>query len=602
MKVLCAVFFAVLTLVGVAAPPPDGYRALAFVESTGEQALDTGVAPTVQTRVVCDCLFTATNSPQRCGMVKGTSLFMWGRESAYAGRYGSIVSTSWNDRGDSHVDWDVARHVFDLKSGSQKLDGAEYATHVFSPSGTQSLWLFGTHYDAQTTVSYPCHMQLYGCRIYDGEALVRDYVPAQSPDGTVGLYDCVNDEFAAPRVGRLYAKCPSSLPAGYVERDYVESTGTQVLDTGVKAGPSSRVVCDCLFTDLTKGQRCGSSDLKNMFLWGLEGAYDGRFGSIVSTTWNNREDSGLGPDSDRHVFDLRSGSQKLDGAQYGTHRLTAASVRNLWLFGTQEQDYQISFGCRMKLFACRIYEDAVLVRDYVPVRAPDGRLGLYDLANGTFSMPMVGLLSDGASPALPAGYRLLEYVESDGTQYLDTGVPARTRTRVLCDGAFTTLDSPQRSGMSKGSTVFLWGLESAFKGHFGSIVDKDWNTREDSKVSGDTARHVFDLRPGAQWLDAVRYGTHAYTADSTYTFRLFAANEGTTTLRYPCSLRLYACQICEGEEARRNYVPAQEVSSRCAGLYDLVSGQFFPATVGELTAGPRVEIPGTPKCMCIIVR
>ena len=38
-------------------------------------------------------------------------------------------------------------------------------------------------------------MKLYSCQIYDNDTLVRDYVPCQKPDGTIGLWDDVNSVF-----------------------------------------------------------------------------------------------------------------------------------------------------------------------------------------------------------------------------------------------------------------------------------------------------------------------------------------------------------------------------------------------------------------------
>ena len=66
---------------------------------------------------------------------------------------------------------------------------------VFSDSSftaTGNLYLFsvngGGTYDNAT-------MKLYSCQIYDNDTLVRDYVPCQKPDGTVGLWDDVNSVF-----------------------------------------------------------------------------------------------------------------------------------------------------------------------------------------------------------------------------------------------------------------------------------------------------------------------------------------------------------------------------------------------------------------------
>lgn len=38
-------------------------------------------------------------------------------------------------------------------------------------------------------------MALYYCRIYDGNTIIRDYIPCIGPTGTAGLYDLVGGKF-----------------------------------------------------------------------------------------------------------------------------------------------------------------------------------------------------------------------------------------------------------------------------------------------------------------------------------------------------------------------------------------------------------------------
>ena len=393
-----------------------------------------------------------------------------------------------------------------------------------------------------------------------------------------------------PDQGTLFAKRRHVLPEGYVALASVTSTGSQCVDTGIKASAKTRVVCDCQFTNVSYPQRNGSSVADTVFMWGMESAYK-HFGSIVSTTWNIREDSGRDGDLLRHEFDLCAGSQKLDGAQYGSHAFSATSARSLWLFGANEADTQISYPCQMKLFACRVYEDGVLVRDYVPVRDPLGQIGLYDLENGDFVAPATGILHADEAPSLPDGYTMVEYVESNGSQHLDTGVSPGAETRVVCDCLFTIADSPQRCGMIKGSALFVWGRESAYEGRYGSIVSTDWSQREDSKVAWDRSRHVFDLSNGAQKLDGNRYGTHSMTATDTQSLWLFGTHyDSHSEEQYPCHMRLYACQIYEGQQLVRNYVPAVDEAGD-AGLYDLVAKTFVKSSFGSLVAPGSDVLP-----------
>ena len=38
-------------------------------------------------------------------------------------------------------------------------------------------------------------MVLYYCQIYNGNTIVRNYIPCINPDGEIGLYDLANSKF-----------------------------------------------------------------------------------------------------------------------------------------------------------------------------------------------------------------------------------------------------------------------------------------------------------------------------------------------------------------------------------------------------------------------
>lgn len=41
----------------------------------------------------------------------------------------------------------------------------------------------------------PRGIPVYGCRFYDGEELIKDYVPCQNAEGIEGMYDPITGEF-----------------------------------------------------------------------------------------------------------------------------------------------------------------------------------------------------------------------------------------------------------------------------------------------------------------------------------------------------------------------------------------------------------------------
>ena len=131
-----------------------------------------------------------------------------------------------------------------------------------------------------------------------------------------------------------------------------------------------------------------------------------------------------------------------------------------------------------KIYYFKIYVNNVLVRNFVPAkRKSDNVLGLYDLVNnafytnagtGTFTAghivdvsvnPIgsgtIGIETSGNNTILTAnanagyefenwtldGYTQLEYIQSSGTQYIDTGIIATPTTQVLIEASMLTKGS-----------------------------------------------------------------------------------------------------------------------------------------------------------------
>lgn len=61
--------------------------------------------------------------------------------------------------------------------------------------------------------------------------------------------------------------------------------------------------------------------------------------------------------------------------------LTPTSALDLYLFACDGGSVQC---VKARMYACKLYSDGTLVRDYVPCIDPAGAAGLYDLVGGRF--------------------------------------------------------------------------------------------------------------------------------------------------------------------------------------------------------------------------
>lgn len=175
----------------------------------------------------------------------------------------------------------------------------------------------------------------------------------------------------------------SNLPDDYIELEYIQSTGTQYIDTGFKPNQNSRVVMDVQMTAVSSTQfafcsRGGSSD-----------GYNNPFGVLFSST-TVRSDFGTSRVSlggigstNRVTIDKNKTVCTVGSNSVTNDANTFQSVYNLFLLASPEGGTPAYFA-KAKLYSCQIYDNGTLVRDFVPCINPNGEVGLYDLVTASF--------------------------------------------------------------------------------------------------------------------------------------------------------------------------------------------------------------------------
>ena len=190
----------------------DPFEDLEYLESsatstTSGQYIDTGFKPTPKTRIVIDMQFTETNNSYAQLMGSGYNNISGNSErfSFFFGMEHSAASTGANNFYSNIIDspnyaWiyynigDLNRHVWDLQSGSQKVDNVEYGTQIIPSDKTSNLnlWLFGRLCSWDNNHNY-CDARIFSCQIYDNDILVRDYSAKRHKyTKAIGLFDEVN--------------------------------------------------------------------------------------------------------------------------------------------------------------------------------------------------------------------------------------------------------------------------------------------------------------------------------------------------------------------------------------------------------------------------
>ena len=187
---------------------------------------------------------------------------------------------------------------------------------------------------------------------------------------------------------------------------------------------------------------------------------------------------------------------------------------------------------------------------------------------------------------LPSGYTQLEYIESTGTQWIDTGI-ATTNNNLgfMLEAMPLTSDDvyPMGSRATDGGTRFF-GVRSQTSTTF-SYGWSVWTTAPASQ-SYVNVRTTMSLN----WLNSKKA---TIGDDSKDLATANIANGRNITLfgingQLLWTGRIYRAQISEGNEIIANFIPVMRNSDSKVGMYDTVTGQFFTnAGTGVFIASPR---------------
>ena len=177
--------------------------------------------------------------------------------------------------------------------------------------------------------------------------------------------------------------------------------------------------------------------------------------------------------------------------------------------------------------------------------------------------------------SLPGGYTPVEYIESTGAQYIDTGFKMNQDTRVVM--------KVKASSISANAWAFEGRISSssASKGVFfyysnNKLWNVDYNGSSSRKsISGVTATDMLDIdyNKNVCTINGVSV-THTTAAfQSSCNLTLLAANTAGAVAGY-LNAKLYSCQIYDNGTLVRDFVPAKSADG-VAGLYDKVNEVFY---------------------------
>lgn len=419
---------------------------------------------------------------------------------------------------------------------------------------------------------------IYYFRLYDNDTLIKDFVPV-SYNRTPGMWDKVEMKFY-PNAGtgtftlgpkkydynynkiHQIRKTKRLLPNGVELYEYIESTGTQWIDTGVicNSGISTYLDFQCTTSHSSYSEIMGYATSTSWTPYGF-GTNTGTNGAF--TKWGN-------------------GTITMSSVSFTTNRVNVTFLSNstnnngsiaIFTIGGNSGDY---VNQHMKVFQCKITDsNNNLVRNMIPCTYY-GEPGMWDTVENKF-YSNAGTGNFILGPKL--NLKQYEYLESTGTQWIDTGVVINNYFKIQSKFQFVSTAGYQilygmmpssstitpRISFWRYSNKWLSGINNSIQfGTYSSQVhtlEHTYNQQDGENIIIDGTNYVIQTSPPS-------------ISSNTLSLGLFTRHQN-DTCSYPASAKIYFYKIygSNGTALLRNYVPC--TCNEVPGLWDKVEWKFY---------------------------
>ena len=370
----------------------ESYTLLDFIESSGTQYIDTGYCPTPNTRVVSDVYILNYKAATKI--------------------YGEQDTNAMFDLGVSGYQWQVrygdkrkagatltanGRYKVD-QTGATATIGAATVTSEGSFSGvcTNPMYIFA--YNNNGTAAECASFKLYSLQIYDGDVLVRDFVPAMNQEGVAGLLDQVSNVFYMNQGTGTFSrnKLPSEFPM------YIESNGTQYINLGCNLKADTKIELRCRVT--RNSQRdyealFGTRYQQDVYAFVFFARFGGQDIPVYARSGAETRGENFVYDEDItlvcHNKTATWSTDTGDVYSFETTGNVTETMYNMFLFDLnnagiwngQKPDGSNSV---MRVYYLKMYSGDDVIRSYVPAVDSDGVPHLYEEVLGTTHYPLSG--------------------------------------------------------------------------------------------------------------------------------------------------------------------------------------------------------------------
>lgn len=197
---------------------------------------------------------------------------------------------------------------------------------------------------------------------------------------------------------------------------------------------------------------------------------------------------------------------------------------------------------------------------------------------------------------LPAEFQEVEYLESSGTQYINTGYLLSSNTFETKLKVYTPNmpfnEQDLLSNQDNQTNAFAVGL---YRYYVFAYSRKRPNAADNNAISATfSGSAILNIEVEYNGNDTKLLTVNGITTSQSYQ-EIFNSNQTITLLSGEGGQsnyfigRFYSCQIYDNSVLVRNFVPCYRKADNVAGLYDLVNGVFYTnAGTGTFIVGGNV--------------
>lgn len=595
---------------------PEGFTKVDYLISNGSQWIDTNYIPTNETGYYIECQTYLANNNSRAvfGLFESDGTSTKNRIYLYLNPYPSvgwnkITKTLTNQTSWQKEELKCGFNFFNNRTvfvNAKDLTLTHFLTDLsFTP--TVPIYLFNSY--GNTNADGRIKGQINTFIISEGDKIVRQFVPCLDADNVPCMYEIYEGtayynqgegQFSYPQV---YINHEYNLPANYKRCAYLQSNGTQYINTGHAANDETGLYLKAQQLSYGDFVPFGASEDTSLYL------YAPRINKnliayawttyITGFTWDKGDDliftSTLNLYNDRTVrFDsLDSDFTALLDNTLGqmTQPLGLFSWNAKGSFNTSSG----TWGGR--IYRAKITQGSALIHDYIPCLDGDNRPCMWDAITGETKYNQSGgeEFEYCLEHQLPSDFVKLEYIESTGTQYIKTGyIPANT-TGLYIDaqdiGSGDTIPMGLRESSSTDTRFFITRQTASANTGYGwgawtGISTTKGSVRYDSTLNWLNDRKSITNTP---LFAAVIKNLEELPFTPSLDIWMFGINQGGSHA-YKFKGRIYRAKISEGSEIVRDYVPAYDQKRYKPCMYDLINNvAYYNDGEGEFKYNNRLE-------------